>query len=43
MAVVVSGDANMEQMSESKKKEKKETTEVDLPISTAHEVIAPDP
>jgi len=43
MAVVVSGDATLEQMSESKKKKKKETIEVDLPIIVAPEVIAPDP
>ena len=43
MAVVISGDATLEQMSESKKKKKKETIEVDLPIIVAPEVIAPDP
>ena len=43
MAAVVSGDASLEQMSECKKKKKNENIEVDLPISTVHQVIAPDP
>jgi len=43
MAVVVTGDASLEQMSEQKKKKKNENIEVDLPISTVHQVIAPDP
>jgi len=42
MAVVVSGDASLEPMSECKKK-KNEKIEVDIPISTVHQIIAPDP
>jgi len=41
MAAVVSGDTSLEPMSECKKK-KNGNIEVDIPIPTVHQIIAPD-